>query len=382
MSVKDRFIAFYFNVLRHSELWNKMHFTVENSPWHREANVETHTDMVVMHYVSLCQDEWDHYDMLGAFAVAFHDTGKPDAEETVESEERGVYRRYHGHEQMSQRIWEDWAVSNYEMLHSEFGFEPNDLYRVGWVIQHHLPYGIKKPQKRKALRHTVLRLFGRDTVFVNCLVADCWGRISDDHETKKETVYDWIREYQTIDVSDLKSKDELSLDKVCYVLIGASGSGKSTSSRMHGGDMDDVEIHSMDTLRLEWYPCDASDDKEEYRSAFEQACEDPEFSSKVHAHFHGLMSDGCDIIYVDNTNLSTKRRNFYVTAARSKGYTVVAVLFPIAKAELLSRVETRSDKFVPPGAVAGHYDSLQLPSYVDFDDVIVTGHNLPSCDDD
>lgn len=373
--MKDRFISFYFNELRHDKLWLQMGQTVEDSPWHHEDNVQVHTDMVITHYVSLIDDDWEHGDLLGAFACAFHDVGKPDAEELRESELRGVYRRYAGHEHISQRLWEDWATRNYQMLHDRFHFTPIDLYHVGWVIQHHLPYNFVKPAKRKALRRTILQIFGRDTVFLNCLIADCWGRIADDHQTKKESVYNWIREYQTIEVHASEFYTKLQSDKVCYMLIGASGSGKTTYTQMHGGT--ESNTHSMDTLRLEWYPLEnAPDIKAAYRYAFTQSIEDIDFGHKVQSSFHELLNSGASTIFVDNTNLTTKRRNFYTNAARAKGYTIVGVLFPIAEDALTARTQTRADKLVPLDVVVNQYKQLQLPSLSEVDGVHYVGANL------
>ena len=52
-----------------------------NSPWHRENTIGIHTDMVVSHYLANSPNEWDKQEVLGAFACAFHDVGKPRASE-------------------------------------------------------------------------------------------------------------------------------------------------------------------------------------------------------------------------------------------------------------------------------------------------------------
>jgi hypothetical protein len=45
-------------------------------------------------------------------ACLFHDVGKPPAQVTKHSEERGEYRMYAGHEQLSARIWVDYAMTH------------------------------------------------------------------------------------------------------------------------------------------------------------------------------------------------------------------------------------------------------------------------------
>jgi type II secretory ATPase GspE/PulE/Tfp pilus assembly ATPase PilB-like protein len=63
-----------------------------------------------------------------------------------------------------------------------------------------------------------------DETFFDVLRSDCAGRISDDHETKLAAVEEWINEFQSIDIEGL----ELDTLQTMYILIGASGSGKST----------------------------------------------------------------------------------------------------------------------------------------------------------
>jgi predicted kinase len=370
---KDEFVTLYFNELRLTPHFSDtMACTIEDSPWHREQNVLVHTDMVVAQYLSMNPESWDRYILRGAFASAFHDVGKPKAEQVHETEDRGVYRKYTGHELVSARLWEEWAYENMPMLSNRFDFIPEDIYAVGWMIQSHLPFAIKKTAKREALRRTALTVLKRDEVFINCISADCWGRISDNHPQKKQDLLAWAEEYKQIDVEfpdeDTYSGDEAPVGTV-YILVGASGCGKSTFVRNNA----DGVVHSMDQLRLDWYTPNSGDPIVDYTAAFASSCEDEEFRNKVQTDFIDTLKLEPPVVYVDNTNLSAKRRNFYSIEARKRGYKVVGVIFPINRHTLVDRQETRTDKIVPIESVMQHWWNVQYPSIGEMDSVIVGG---------
>lgn len=359
MNNKLKFITLYFNVLRRDPMFLHMENTVEDSPWHREKNVLVHTDMVVANYIANMNYSW--VSLLGAFASAFHDVGKPAAEEERTNKETNViYRRYAGHEMISSRMWENWAVLNFQMLETEFGFSLRDIYIVGWVIQNHLPFSIKKPDKKNRLRRTAAETIGID-MFTMCLTADCFGRISDNHDDKKNDLQEWC--------SDLTFgkgyREEVHIPAEgspnCYVLIGAPGCGKSTWSTLNASNF--VHYHSLDQIRLEQYSSD-------YAEAFRLSCEDKEFTRTSQADFMEKIKTG-ESVCVDNTNVSAKRRAFYVDNARRKGYAVTAVLFLADLDTLIGRQSSRSDKTVPDDAVRRLYENLQLPFYGEFDTVEV-----------
>jgi hypothetical protein len=197
--VKDlqtQFITWYFNEFHLTDLYQTMTETVEGSPHHREANVGIHTDMVVAQYISTANEDWDNKVLLGALACAFHDVGKPAAckKNGIKFKpERGNYLSFGGHEILSARMWEDFAVREWERL-MEFGLDVKDIYHVGWMIEHHLPWGVKKPEKRNAIAQTIYEA-DLVEVFIGLLIADTWGRISDDGPEKKEKVKQWIVEF-------------------------------------------------------------------------------------------------------------------------------------------------------------------------------------------
>lgn len=387
----DNFVFWYFNEFQTHDLYLDMVKTVEGSPWHRERNVGTHTDMVVSHYLDFTSDEvWNTETLCGALACAFHDVGKPEAEEVRFSEERGEYRRYAGHEKVSARLWEDYAADNWPMLVEKFGLEPTDIYRVGFLVEKHLPFGLKNPQKKRNLALTLINLFPENTskVLNNVLLADSFGRIADDMEQKRNKVVEWIRDWEKFmgevyEENWMKAEPDIT-QKTVFVPIAASGTGKSTFAQ----EMDalrkttytgnEFHIYSWDDLRMQWYL--GLDDlelnrQEAYKLAFNRQIEDKDFNRKAQQEFMELIHKDVDI-FVDNTNTSAKSRAFFVTTARQHGYRVVGVLFPISLDKLYRRMLDREDKRVPASAVNRHYMNIALPQYGEFDDVWITDNNL------
>ena len=367
-TTKSKFIAWYFNEFKFDPLFEVMDGMAEDSPWHRELSIGIHTNMVVTEYIGNSEGGWALRDgLMGAFAAAFHDVGKPGACQFKWKEERGDYKSFNGHEILSARLWENWAVSNWSLLTERFDFQPRDIYRVGWLIEHHKPWDIKKTEKLQNMARTAVQLDLVDT-FVDLIQSDTWGRLSDDADSKRNKVGTWVDSF-VYRVSQLSPLPYLDPDTtpVLVMPIGASGCGKST---YRASDMcpDEAIAYSWDDLRVEWYSAD-------YDEAYTLSCEDKQFISKAHARFVEHVKTGQDI-YVDNTNISARRRRFFITEARRRGYYVAAVLFPISIDTLMDRQGTRTDKVVPPHAVSQHFHSIQLPQYGEFDEVVVYPGNL------
>ena len=200
MDYKQAFLSWYDN-FKHTDLFLSMEAISENSPWHREATVGIHTEMVVSEYIASadlyhsdqCRIDpiWDRTTYLGAIACAFHDVGKPGARTAKFSEARGNYFSYPGHELMSARLFEDYAAQR----PNDFGSD--DIYKICWMIEHHMPWDVKDKTKRENMAKTVRELDILD-VFTRVLFADQYGRISDDAETKHASVCAWIAEFITL----------------------------------------------------------------------------------------------------------------------------------------------------------------------------------------
>jgi len=388
---RSRFIEFYFNELREHPTFQVMSNLTEDSPWHRESNIGVHTDMVVAEFISRSPETWAQVDMVGAVAAAFHDFGKPQSMEELYREDRGNYKRFAGHEKVSARIFEDWAASN--MAKMEYlGLEAKHIHMVAWLCEYHLPWALKKPEKRRALALTAMyierecsaldpfyTLATREVVYSanileRLLLSDTWGRISDDAETKRQNALIWVAEFKQLKLQ-IQYEQRSGIDQkdgapILYVAIGAPACGKSTFRRELS---DDTLIHNMDELRVEWYCASREDGKitdEMYDFAFKCSTEDKQFASKVNHHFIQLIKTGQNV-YSDNTNASQKRRRFCVIEARKHGYKVVAVLFPTPLQTLLDRQKTRTDKTIPGFAVKRIWDAISQPQIGEFDEILV-----------
>lgn len=342
--------------------WAKMVATVEASPWHREANVAVHTEMVLEQYMtrfypmrSVKQND------IALIALLFHDVGKPAAEEVVTSEARGTYRRYSGHEQDSAVAFtEHWLRD--DALRSLLTVA--DARIVRWIIEHHLPYGLKDPHKVGAFRAAVEATMGTiEETFYDCLRSDGAGRISDDHEEKLSRVEDWIASFKATKPLKVQSKKpSTSIEPgTAYVLIGPSGSGKSTW--MIEGIRSCDKVVSMDRYRLEYLAEVAGgavkNTPEFYAQAWELATSDGRLfedfmSARIKDAFKTLAQTGGDT-YIDNTNTSRKSRARWVQEARGAGMRVVGVEFWNPLQVVLDRQNTRADKRVPEQSVKSQH---------------------------
>lgn len=367
--IKQDFIHWYFEEFKLDSLHVEMTNAVEDSPWHRERNVGVHTDMVVSEY--LARSTIQDFDVRGALGCAFHDVGKPSSEILKYREDRGEYRAYHGHELVSARLWEDYAVRNWEMLRSRFCLQVKDIYTIGWMIEHHVPWATKKDDKLNAFAITAYETLRHNNTWTNMLLADQYGRVSDDSHQHYEAAAEWI-----LDHDNRRYKAEHRWrkfeDKTVYMLIGAPGSGKSTH-RYHLGLQSDrrYETLCMDDLRMEWY------DQNDYANAFAKATKDSSFNAKVDKVYVEMLRNN-DYIILDNTNTSAKARRRWIAPAKARNFNIVAMLFPSTMQQVKSRQSTRLDKTIPLDVVDNMYSRMSLPMYGEFDDVIVTDGNLPA----
>ncbi len=361
MSLRGDFIAWYNNEFKTDPLYKTMEGTVEASPWHRERNVAIHTDMVVSEYISWAEKGWSNETLIGAVACAFHDTGKPAARVVKYKPERGEYNSFGGHEIISARLWEDYAIRNIERIFELFGYRDLRLvYQVGFVIEHHMPYE-QPSDKVQNMATTAVQLF-TESVFQNHLTADTHGRVADDHEDKIAKVDAWIVEFEKKLHVPVFLDASLRESKSLIMPVGPSGCGKSSLykklSKVHK-----LHHYSWDVLRLEWYDSD-------YKKAYQMSVDDPHFNARYMKEFKTQILTGQNI-FIDNTNLSRKRRRPFIDDARKHGYNVLGYVFPIELETLYKRQKTRGDKDVPQDAVKQHYMSLQCPLYGEFDHVEV-----------
>lgn len=385
MNYRNEFILWYFNEFQSTNLYRNMVGMTENSPWHRERNVGVHTDMVVAQYLALADDgtwmneapvQYGRQFLLGAFAATFHDVGKPWMVEHKFSETRGNYKAFNGHEKRSARMWEDWAVTNWPMLTHRFQLNQFDLYKIGWMVENHLPWGLKDRRKVENLGLTVLHS-EIEQAFMTLLMADTTGRISDDADTKYMRSLDWITDFSNL-LDGLYMLKDMEHDQPQLVMpIGPSGAGKTTLFAKHYQDQHFGHF-SLDEMRMFWaadqtvLPTDV-DDKELYSFCWGY-CKDNEAEFRAHwqADYTSAIKRGKNL-FVDGTNLSKKARRYFLTLAERHGYWTTAWLMPTTLQEVKDRQTRRSDKSVPDQAVEQQYNALQLPWYGEFNEVFILG---------
>ncbi len=148
-----------------------------------------------------------------------------------------------------------------------------------------------------------------------------------------------------------------------YIAIGASGSGKSTLYKKLKIFNPSLNYLSWDQLRHEWY------DPENYSNAWKLSNEDKSFGLKADFFFRDLLKKKQDL-FIDNTNLTPKRRKAFIEPARKLGYKIIAIIFDVPLKTLIARQSTRGDKYVPEEAVMRQYNSVVLPFAGEVDEVL------------
>ena len=339
-----------------SQLHHDMVNTCEDSPYHREQNVWVHTEMTLSWYeenLTLLRTEQQKF--LSKMALLFHDTGKPGCRELKNHPERGMVYRYPAHELRSARLFEDFVISNnfFKLM------TPQEFRQIKWMIEHHLPYDLKTPDQLARLHvDAVSQASYLKRAFIDMVLSDAHGRISDDHSGKLEKAWDWAKSFEVaIAPTKIRSVDP---DKNLILLVGASGSGKSTFTKQQ----DDL-VFSLDALRIRFYVesfngCFFTPEID-YSKAWEYCNEhDSAFQKYWKAIFTDKIKAGVPII-VDNTNTSRKARRYYIALAKDHGYIVSSIEFPNALSTLIARQSTRGDKNVAAGIVARQYFGLTTP---------------------
>lgn len=342
-----------------------MRETVEASPWHREANVWVHTKMTLDWYdETLSEYRTERQRVLTKLALLFHDTGKPEARQEKFSEARGKYSSFGGHEIVSARHFEAFMADNTDLLEL-LNITWLDVLAITFVIENHLPYELKR-EKAVNLRTAVNAYLGADeTVFTDVLLSDTHGRISDDAETKRRKVFDYVFAFKEIEPQPMRMSQD---DPILFVLVGASGSGKSTWTQRyidsHPGEQ--ILIFSLDAERINFYKDaagtkDLSDPIKVYRDAFKFANDNSaKFNSFAAAAFTDKLKTGSTVI-VDNVNASRKARRQWMSTAHQKGYKTWAIMFPMSPDRLAVRSDNRTDKKVPSDAITRQFMSVSVP---------------------
>ena len=385
MSALKWFDSFYAEV-RKTKNWSVMEGTVEGSEWHREANVAVHTDMCIQHYIkTTAAQRTERQQVMTLVTLLFHDFGKPEAEETLTAKDGSdrTYHRYAGHEPKSANEFLSFMMSHKGLTQTFFdqGFTWNDVRAIKWMIEHHLPFGLKNPTKRANLKCAFEATLSMDDgqCFYDQLWSDCNGRISDDHETKRANVLTWIEEFKMQKAALYKPPKADA--PVMWVLIGPVGAGKSTWSSSLA-KLESFEIVSEDSYRIEYAHDNMSpevrevwrnkSDKEVYAQAW-QFCFDSNggYDKYAKAQLMGAVASRRNLV-LDRTNQTRKSRSRWIQAAKQAGYRIQSVEFFVSENLSQARQKSRQDKDVPPHRTHSIYMAFEVP----WDYVEVDGHMI------
>ena len=367
MKIMSNFLFDFFAEFIKGSIWKQMEETVENSPWHREANVATHTLMVVSYF----NDHFAHkytakQQMIAMLALLFHDTGKPEAEEELEKADgSGKYRRYAGHELESAHVFMEQYLASSLKDH----LTVEEARAIRWIIEHHLPYGYKNKQKLQDLKKaTMSALHAADCpigLFYDCLRADAHGRISDNHEEKLQNVETWIYSFDAV-TFDTRATHQYS--GKMYILVGPSGSGKSTFTQELSKNHD-VSVINDDQMKMDLFRSifanDARSDFDIYDDAWQYCTMDhkPEYTFYRNKQISDIASNTAkngSVVVCDMVNSSKKRRAQMVDVAKCHDLDVEVVEFWVPLDTLLARQQSRSDKRVPVDSIKKQYSAIQL----------------------
>lgn len=199
-SAVDRFEHF-FAEFRKTQFWRDMLLTREDSPWHREDNVAVHTQMLLKWYRdNVFSARTDTQRVLSMVSCLMHDVGKPPTQVVKHSPERGEYRAYYGHEQLSARIWTDFALSNMSLVREVLRFDMADISNIAFFVEHHVPFATKDAKKRRTLKESLIARTGESghQAWLDFLMSDQHGRISDGQAEKLANVAVWMKEWEAV----------------------------------------------------------------------------------------------------------------------------------------------------------------------------------------
>lgn len=178
-------------------VWQAMVNTVEGTQWHREDNVAVHTEMTMNHFYEVFYaHRTPRQQFIALLSLLCHDFGKPPTERT--NPKTGKHQ-YLGHEPVSGSMMLDFFRDHPEIYEEivMFGYGDSEIAAARFIIDNHLPYGMRQPKKVQALKDEIEKFLGEDAeVFYDVLRSDSAGRIMDNRESRLAEVEGWIEQFQ------------------------------------------------------------------------------------------------------------------------------------------------------------------------------------------
>jgi predicted kinase len=175
--------------------------------------------------------------------------------------------------------------------------------------------------------------------------------------------------------------------KKAFILIGASGSGKSTVRKQLEEKLS-ARTFSLDDCRINFYldnapgydgtPDSGLTEGDMYGKAFKFCNErSKEFDEYVDNCWNSLLIT-CDMIIVDNVNGTRKSRAKWVDGLRKKKFHIVMLQMQTPLDVIIERQQTRGDKCVPAEVVRSQYMRQEEPMIgSECDEIIVVNGTQP-----
>lgn len=388
---KTQFFMNFWEQVQKTPHWQTMVETVEDSPWHREANVAVHTTMCIQHYIETTAElRTPRQQIMTLMTLLFHDFGKPEAEEVLDRKDgSGQYRRYAGHEPKSANEFLSFMCEQHDLREQFFaqGFGWEDIRRIKFMIENHLPFGMTNPTKRANLRRAVIETLGSDEVcFYDQLWSDGNGRISDDHEAKSAALMEWIVQFQQVIPAPVKVPKDTA--PTMYVLVGPVGAGKTTwvsqLKAMNRGKK--IIVVSEDEYRVQYALGVAEGQelskllslnrKDQYDACWRMCHLDDRYSRGYEVFITEKLIDAvksnAEFIVIDRTNATRKSRSKWIQAGRQHGARITSVEFFVSEGVSSNRQLTRTDKRVPATTVHDMFMRFETPWVgVEVDDFVI-----------
>lgn len=146
------------------------------------------------------------------------------------------------------------------------------------------------------------------------------------------------------------------MDKICKILVGAPGCGKSTWIKEQEW-VEDTCVASTDDI--------IDNISDEYGFTYNQAFKDLiGFAEKVMWEDLRVAAEDGDPIIIDRTNMSRKSRKKFIDFLSKYGYKFEAVVFPNPdQDEWDRRLANRPGKTIPANVIRSMMASFQMPKH-------------------
>ena len=154
----------------------------------------------------------------------------------------------------------------------------------------------------------------------------------------------------------------MKMSKVCYILVGPSGSGKDTATNIMIESLNiPAYVHSLDSIRMKLCPPNYG-----YTEAFEYANAHKDiFNSAIASDLHSAFASGLTV-FINNINTTPRARRKYIDMARIHNMKSYAIVLNTPLDVCISRrsrgLDSYSNKFISDSIVTSQYNSVILPN--------------------